>query len=135
MFLSTSLPPPPQETNDPARNDREERVPPEIMDQLKEMGAFGLQVPAELSGVGLTNTQYARMVEIVGGHDLGIGICLGAHQSIGFKGILLYGTEEQKAKYLPDVATGKKIAAFCLTEPSSGSDASVSDLSCMQLDT
>ncbi|XP_064394245.1 very long-chain specific acyl-CoA dehydrogenase, mitochondrial-like [Halichondria panicea] len=113
-----------EETNDPARNDREERVPPEIMDQLKEMGAFGLQVPAELSGVGLTNTQYARMVEIVGGHDLGIGICLGAHQSIGFKGILLYGTEEQKAKYLPDVATGKKIAAFCLTEPSSGSDAS-----------
>lgn len=90
------------------------------------MGAFGLQVPAELSGVGLTNTQYARMVEIVGGHDLGIGICLGAHQSIGFKGILLYGTEKQKAKYLPDVATGKNIAAFCLTEPSSGSDASVS---------
>lgn len=50
------------------------------MTQLGEMGAFGLQVPAELSGVGLTNTQYARMVEIVGGHDLGIGICLGAHQ-------------------------------------------------------
>ena len=96
------------------------------MEQLKEMGAFGLQVPSEHSGVGLTNTQYARMVEIVGGYDLGIGICLGAHQSIGFKGILLYGTDEQKAKYLPDVATGKKIAAFCLTEPSSGSDASVS---------
>ncbi len=96
------------------------------MEQLSEMGAFGLQVPAEWSGVGLTNTQYARMVEIVGGHDLGIGICLGAHQSIGFKGILLYGSEQQKAKYLPDVATGRNIAAFCLTEPSSGSDASVS---------
>ena len=50
------------------------------MEQLREMGAFGLQVPAELSGVGLTNTQYARMVELVGGYDLGIGICLGAHQ-------------------------------------------------------
>jgi len=44
-----------------------------------------LQVPTELSGVGLNNTQYARLVEIVGGHDLGVGITLGAHQSIGFK--------------------------------------------------
>ena len=55
-------------------------MPPEIMEQLREMGAFGLQVPTELSGVGLTNTQYAKMVELVGGYDLGIGICLGAHQ-------------------------------------------------------
>lgn len=66
--------------NDAARNDREETVPPEIVEQLGEMGAFGLQVPSELSGVGLTNTQYAKMVEIVGGYDLGIGIFLGAHQ-------------------------------------------------------
>ena len=66
--------------NDPACNDREEAIPTEIMDQLKEMGAFGLQVPAELGGIGLINTQYARMIEIVGGHDFGIGICLGAHQ-------------------------------------------------------
>lgn len=47
-------------------------------------------------------------------------------QSIGYKGILLFGTEEQKAKYLPDLASGRKFAAFCLTEPSSGSDANVS---------
>lgn len=66
--------------NDAARNDREETVPPEIVEQLREMGAFGLQVPSELSGVGLTNTQYAKMVEIVGAYDLGIGIFLGAHQ-------------------------------------------------------
>ena len=90
--------------NDAARNDREEGMPAEIFEQLKEMGAFGLQVPTELGGVGLTNTQYARMVEIVGGYDLGIGIALGAHQSIGFKGILLYGTEEHKRKYLPRVS-------------------------------
>lgn len=55
------------------------------MEQLREMGAFGLQVPSELSGVGLTNTQYARMVELVGGYDLGIGICLGAHQVCNLK--------------------------------------------------
>lgn len=48
---------------------------------------------------------------------------LGAHQSIGYKGILLFGTDAQKKKYLPDLATGRKFAAFCLTEPSSGSDA------------
>jgi very long chain acyl-CoA dehydrogenase len=93
-----------EEVNDAARNDREEGIPAEIFEQLKEMGAFGLQVPTELGGVGLTNTQYARMVEIVGGYDLGIGIALGAHQSIGFKGILLYGTEEHKRKYLPRVS-------------------------------
>ncbi len=67
--------------------------------------------------------QYARMVEIVGEHDLGVGIALGAHQSIGFKGILLFGNPEQKAQYLPKLATGEHIAAFCLTEPTSGSDA------------
>ncbi|XP_029472183.1 very long-chain specific acyl-CoA dehydrogenase, mitochondrial-like isoform X3 [Rhinatrema bivittatum] len=66
---------------------------------------------------------YARVVEIVGMHDLGVGITLVAHQSIGFKGILLFGTKSQKEKYLPKLATGETIAAFCLTELGSGSDA------------
>ncbi|KAI6242914.1 Acyl-CoA dehydrogenase family member 9 [Aphelenchoides fujianensis] len=74
-------------------------------------------------GAGLNNTQMARLAELVGSHDLGLGVVMGAHQSIGYKGILLFGTEAQKKKYLPDVATGRKFAAFCLTEPSSGSDA------------
>lgn len=113
-----------EEVNDAGRNDREETVPPEIMAQLKDMGAFGLQVPTEYNGLGLNNTQYAKMVELVGGYDLGVGIMLGAHQSIGFKGILLYGTDEQKTKYLPSLASGEKMAAYCLTEPTSGSDAS-----------
>ena len=113
-----------EEVNDAARNDVEEQVPPEIMKSLQELGAFGLQVPTELGGVGLTNTQYARLVEVVGGYDLAVGIALGAHQSIGFKGITLFGTKEQREKYLPQLASGEKIAAFCLTESSSGSDAS-----------
>ncbi|XP_041926460.1 very long-chain specific acyl-CoA dehydrogenase, mitochondrial isoform X1 [Alosa sapidissima] len=112
-----------EEVNDPAKNDALEKVEDHTMQGLKEMGAFGLQVPADLGGVGLTNTQYARLVEIVGMHDLGVGITLGAHQSIGFKGILLFGTPAQKEKYLPKLATGEDIAAFCLTEPASGSDA------------
>lgn len=74
-----------QECNDPAKNDAEEKVAEDTMQGLKEMGAFGLQVPTDLSGLGLNNTQYARLVEIVGAHDLGVGITLGAHQSIGFK--------------------------------------------------
>ena len=53
---------------------------------MRELGAFGLQVPTELGGLGLSNTQYARLTEIIGGNDLGLGIFMGAHQSIGFKG-------------------------------------------------
>uniref|UniRef100_A0A671PEH6 Very long-chain specific acyl-CoA dehydrogenase, mitochondrial n=1 Tax=Sinocyclocheilus anshuiensis TaxID=1608454 RepID=A0A671PEH6_9TELE len=112
-----------EEVNDPMKNDALEKVEERTMEGLKEMGAFGLQVPADLGGVGLTNTQYARLVEIVGMHDLGVGITLGAHQSIGFKGILLFGNPQQKEKYLPKLATGEHVAAFCLTEPASGSDA------------
>merc|ERR1719249_194418 len=111
------------ELNDPALNDELEKVPEESVNALRELGAFGLQVPVELDGVGLTNTQYARLTEVVGGNDLGVGIFIGAHQSIGFKGILLAGTPEQKEKYLPKLASGENFAAFALTEPSSGSDA------------
>lgn len=131
-----------EEKNDSLKNDKLETVPEDIMQGLKELGAFGLQTPVEHNGLGLNNTQYARLVEIVGSHDLGIGIVLGAHQvcstctqnclnknlflkSIGFKGILLFGNPEQKAKYLPRLATGEDIAAFALTEPASGSDAAV----------
>ncbi|XP_068164768.1 very long-chain specific acyl-CoA dehydrogenase, mitochondrial isoform X2 [Antennarius striatus] len=109
--------------NDAAKNDAEEKVAAHTMEGLKEMGAFGLQVPVSLGGLGLSNTQYARLVEIVGSYDLGVGITLGAHQSIGFKGILLYGNDAQKQKYLPRLASGQDIAAFCLTEAGSGSDA------------
>ncbi|XP_004227063.2 very long-chain specific acyl-CoA dehydrogenase, mitochondrial [Ciona intestinalis] len=111
------------EVNDAAKNDELAKVEDHTMQGLKEMGAFGLQVPVEHDGLGLSNTQYARLVEIVGRYDLGVGIALGAHQSIGFKGILLAGNPEQKKKYLPSLATGEKFAAYCLTEPSSGSDA------------
>merc|ERR1712062_183675 len=111
------------EQNDPAWNDANETVHPDTTQGLKELGAFGLQVPCELGGVGLTNTQYARLTEIVGGNDLGVGIFIGAHQSIGFKGILLAGNDAQKEKYLPRLASGEDFAAFALTEPASGSDA------------
>ncbi|XP_062438969.1 very long-chain specific acyl-CoA dehydrogenase, mitochondrial-like isoform X3 [Rhea pennata] len=122
-----------EEVNNPAANEKLESIEEATLAGLKDLGAFGLQVPEELGGTGLKNSQYARIVEVVGLHDLGVGIILGAHQSIGFKGILLFGTPSQKEKYLPKLASGETTAAFCLTEPSSGSDAAsirtVADLS------
>merc|ERR1712142_935174 len=111
------------EVNDAAWNDANETTHPDTVQGLRELGAFGLQVPEDLGGVGLTNTQYARLTEIVGANDLGVGIFIGAHQSIGFKGILIAGNPEQKEKYLPRLASGEDFAAFALTEPASGSDA------------
>jgi len=112
-----------EEKNDALANDLTKTVPDEGMVGLKELGMFGLQVPNDYGGIGLKNTGYARLTEVIGSYDLAVGIVLGAHQSIGFKGILIAGNEEQKARYLPDLASGEKVAAFCLTEPGSGSDA------------
>uniref|UniRef100_U5EKH4 Very long-chain specific acyl-CoA dehydrogenase, mitochondrial n=1 Tax=Corethrella appendiculata TaxID=1370023 RepID=U5EKH4_9DIPT len=111
------------EVNDPVKNDNNAKLDEATESALWELGMYALQVPEDLGGLGLNNTQCTRLYDIVGANDLGLGIVVGAHQSIGFKGILLYGTKEQREKYLPMVSTGRVHAAFCLTEPSSGSDA------------
>lgn len=113
-----------EESHDPLKADANEKIDDNVWESLKQMGAFGLQAPVEYNGVGFNNTQYARMAELMGSQDLAVGIALGSHQSIGYKGLLLYGNEDQKNRYLSDLATGKRIACFNLTEPSSGSDAS-----------
>lgn len=110
------------EVNDPIKNDNTSDVDEKTKQALWELGAFSMQVPEEFGGLNCNSTQYGRLVEVVGKYDLGVGIMLGSHQSIGFKGILLVGTPEQKAKYLPKVSNGH-YAAFALTEPSCGSDA------------
>nr|VZI50567.1 unnamed protein product [Spirometra erinaceieuropaei] len=107
----------------PATYDKQKGFPDELLNALKGMGAFGLQTPEDFGGVGLNNSEYARLVSVFGMKDLALGIVLGAHQSIGYKGILLYGTPQQKKKYLPSLASGEKLAAFCLTEADAGSDA------------
>uniref|UniRef100_A0A673TFV2 Acyl-CoA dehydrogenase family member 9 n=1 Tax=Suricata suricatta TaxID=37032 RepID=A0A673TFV2_SURSU len=107
---------------DSQRIDREGKIPEETLEKLKSLGLFGMQVPEEYGGLGLSNTMYARLGEIVS-LDGSIAVTLAAHQAIGLKGIILAGSKEQKAKYLPRLASGEHIAAFCLTEPSSGSDA------------
>jgi acyl-CoA dehydrogenase family protein 9 len=108
---------------DAAKIDREHAIPPEVMDGLKALGLFGLQIPTDHDGIGLSASAYARVMQEVGGLDASVAVMLGAHQSIGLKGILLFGTPEQKRRYLPKLATGEWTAAFALTEPSAGSDA------------
>ncbi|XP_016337802.1 complex I assembly factor ACAD9, mitochondrial [Sinocyclocheilus anshuiensis] len=107
---------------DSKKIDHEAVIPPETLNGLKELGLFGIQVPEEYGGLGLSNTMYARLGEITS-LDGAIAVTLAAHQAIGLKGILIAGNDAQKAKYLPKLATGEHIAAFCLTEPGSGSDA------------
>ena len=110
-------------TNDAAANDATASIPEKTRAGLRALGAYGMQVPQEFGGVGADNASYGRLSEVLGANDLGLSIHLGAHQSIGFKGIMLFGTPAQKAKYLPACAAGECIAAFSLTEPSAGSDA------------
>uniref|UniRef100_A0A9L0TC09 Complex I assembly factor ACAD9, mitochondrial n=1 Tax=Equus caballus TaxID=9796 RepID=A0A9L0TC09_HORSE len=107
---------------DSQKIDREGKIPHETLEKLKSLGLFGMQVPEEYGGLGLSNTMYARLGEIIS-LDASIAVTLAAHQAIGLKGIILAGSEAQKAKYLPKLASGEHIAAFCLTEPASGSDA------------
>ncbi|XP_037003331.2 complex I assembly factor ACAD9, mitochondrial isoform X1 [Artibeus jamaicensis] len=107
---------------DSRKIDQEGKIPKETLEKLKGLGLFGMQVPEEYGGLGLSNTMYARLREIVS-LDGSIAMTLEAHQAIGLKGIILAGSEEQKARYLPKLASGEHIAAFCLTEPASGSDA------------
>jgi acyl-CoA dehydrogenase family protein 9 len=108
---------------DSAKIDREHEIPAEVLEGMKSLGLFGLQIPAEYGGGGLKAAAYARVIQEVAALDGSIAVTLGAHQSIGLKGILLFGTPEQKQRYLPKLATGEWTAAFALTEPSAGSDA------------
>src|SRR3954464_446706 len=91
--------------------------------ELGERGLLGLYVPAKYGGAGLTQTGYCRVSEEVAHVDATLSVVLGVHQSIGMKGIVLFGTDEQKERFLPDLASGRKLAAFVLTEPNAGSAA------------
>lgn len=108
---------------DGEKMDHEAKIPDEIIQGLAELGLCGLGVPEELGGMGLDYTLYSRVFAEVGSFDGSLATFLGAHQSIGYRALLNEGTDEQKQKWLPLLASGEKFAAFCLTEPGSGSDA------------
>jgi alkylation response protein AidB-like acyl-CoA dehydrogenase len=103
--------------------DREGEFPPAYIDELREFGAFGLVIPESGGGLGFGSQAYSRALQQVARFDASTAVTIGAHSSIGMRGLLLFGTEEQKARFYPKLATGEMIAAFCLTEPGAGSDA------------
>ena len=103
--------------------DEKGEMPREMVSSLAEMGLLGLAVPEEFGGLSLPQMAYARVFEEIAGIDASLAVTMGAHQSIGYKALLLFGNADQKKKYLPRLASGELIACYCLTEPGSGSDA------------
>jgi len=108
---------------DARKIDEEGFIPDSVKHGLAELGVMGVTIPEEYGGFGWSATAYCRMMEEVCHYDASIATLIGGHLSLGSKGLLLYGTEEQKARFLPKIATGEWICAYALTEPSSGSDA------------
>jgi acyl-CoA dehydrogenase family protein 9 len=94
----------------------------DLVAELGERGLCGLHVPTEYGGQGLSQTGYARVFETFAQIDATLSVVMGVHQSIGMKGIALFGSDEQKGRFLPDLATGRRLAGFALTEPNAGSD-------------
>jgi acyl-CoA dehydrogenase family protein 9 len=102
--------------------DANKKLPEEVIRGLKELGLFGLIIPEAFGGSEFNQTLYTRTLQLINTFDTSIALTVGAHQSIGLKGLYLYGTDAQKQRYMPRLATGELIAAFALTEPGAGSD-------------
>jgi short/branched chain acyl-CoA dehydrogenase len=103
--------------------DREHRFPQEIVAELAELGLMGIPIPEEYGGAGSDTLAYAIAIEELTRVDSSVAITVAAHTSLGTMPIFLFGTEEQRREWLPDLASGRRLAAFGLTEPGAGSDA------------
>jgi acyl-CoA dehydrogenase family protein 9 len=108
---------------DRKRHDRDGKFADGVREGMAELGLMGLSIPERYGGFGASAKVFSRVFAEIGATDGALAVYFGAHQSIGCKGIVLFGTEEQKQRWLPRCASGETIAAFCLTEPASGSDA------------
>src|SRR6478609_9338803 len=108
---------------DPARFDEEERIPEEVIEALAAEGFLGLSIPREYGGLGLSPAAYAHVFGAVSSLDPSIGVLVAVHCGLSAKAIVLYGTHEQKERYLPMLARGETLGAYALTEPETGSDA------------
>lgn len=107
---------------DPVEIDATGEYPERVVEGLKRLGAFGMKIPVEYGGLGLTHPEYVKTMELLGSHDANVTALLSAHQAIGVpQPIKLFGTDEQKQRFLPRCAKGA-ISAFALTEPAVGSD-------------
>ena len=108
---------------DPVAIDRRAEIPPEVVRGLGELGVLGACLPTSCGGLALSQASYCRVLEVLGGHCGSTALFVNAHHSIGPRALVLFGTEEQKSKWLPKLASGEWISAFALTEPNAGSDA------------
>ena len=107
----------------PSYLEQQGTIPAELMEELKKIGFFGLNIPEKYGGVGLSLRQYLQVVAEIAGKDLALVLISLAHLSIGCKGIVLFGNQAQKEKYLVPAASGEMIFSYALTEPKVGSDA------------
>ena len=103
--------------------DRDHRFPYELVAEMAELGLMGMTIPERYGGAGADTLSYAVAVEELTRIDSSVAITMAAHHSLGTMPIYLFGTEEQKLEWLPDLASGRRLAAFGLTEPDAGSDA------------
>ncbi|MEO5902867.1 MAG: acyl-CoA dehydrogenase family protein [Gemmatimonadaceae bacterium] len=108
---------------DPAQFDEDETVSEEVIREFARVGLLGLTIPRQYGGLELSATAYARVFEQISAVDPSLAVLVGVHCGLGSKAIVLYGNEEQKARYLPMLARGETLAAYALTEPETGSDA------------
>lgn len=108
---------------DSAKHDHDGKFTDAAREGMHALGLMGVNIPEAYGGFGASAQVFNRVFAEVGATDPAMGVYFGAHQSIGCKGITLFGTEAQKQRWLPGCASGETIAAFCLTEPGSGSDA------------
>ena len=106
-----------------AELDREDRVPFETLEKMAEAGFMGLCVPEEYGGAGSDFLSYCLLIEEISRADAGVGVTLAVHTSAGTLPILTFGTEEQKARWVPPLSQGRSVGCFALTEPETGSDA------------
>jgi len=104
--------------------DRDARFPQEIVDKMRPLNFFGLQISKRYGGAEVDSISYAITIEEISRVCAGIGLCVTVHNSVGSYPIQLFGTPEQKKRFLPPLAGGERIGAFCLTEANAGSDAS-----------
>src|SRR3954454_21162412 len=111
-----------EEHVDPLQIERDAKIPDEVVEGLKQLGAFGMKIPAEYDGLGLSQVYYNRALALVGTWHSSLSALLSAHQSIGVpEPLRQFGTDEQKREWLPKVAR-PHVSAFLLTEPDVGSD-------------
>jgi acyl-CoA dehydrogenase family member 9 len=109
---------------DAAAIDRDADIPRSVIDGLAHLGVLGMAAPKQWGGQGFSQFGYCRIMEVIGGHCASTAVFVNAHHSIGLRALVLFGTPEQQARWLPSLASGEKLAAFAMTEEQAGSDAS-----------